>query len=253
MNATKVGVIGHPEFNTLISTWLQKQGVDVKTVALANNEQADEKVIKEQLGDVDVIFDTVTGPTHLKKHLIQTLDTVIPSAVVVLSSILHHSATEIASWRHGDRPLVGFHPLHFESMKTVEVALPVGSHEHIADNVTTVLQGWDKKVEIIRDEVAGVFPRTLALIINEAAYALSEEVATVEDIDIAMKKGTNYPLGPLEWADRIGLHHVLWILEGLHRDLGDDRYRPAPLLRKKVLANHLGLPTCKGFYTYDES
>jgi 3-hydroxybutyryl-CoA dehydrogenase len=88
------------------------------------------------------------------------------------------------------------------------------------------------------------------MIINEAAFALMEGVASAEDIDTAMKLGTNYPLGPLEWADRIGLDQVLAVLEGLQAEYGDDRYRPAPLLRQLVRAGHCGQSTGRGFHSY---
>jgi 3-hydroxybutyryl-CoA dehydrogenase len=106
---------------------------------------------------------------------------------------------------------------------------------------------------VVPDGPGLVFPRILCMIINEAAFALMEGVASAEDIDTAMKLGTNYPLGPLEWADRIGLDQVLGVLEGLQAEYGEDRYRPAPLLRQLVRAGHLGLSTGRGFYPYEKS
>jgi 3-hydroxybutyryl-CoA dehydrogenase len=102
----------------------------------------------------------------------------------------------------------------------------------------------------VKDGPGLTFPRILSLIINEAARTLDEEVANAEEIDIAMRLGVNYPSGPLRWADHIGLDEVLAVLEGLHRDTGDDRYRPAPLLKKMVLAGWLGEQSGRGFYGY---
>jgi 3-hydroxybutyryl-CoA dehydrogenase len=107
-----------------------------------------------------------------------------------------------------------------------------------------------KETITVKDAPGLTFPRILSLIINEAARALDEEVATAEEIDIAMRLGVNYPSGPLRWADQIGLDEVLAVLEGLHRETGDDRYRPAPLLEKMVLAGWLGEQSGRGFYSY---
>jgi 3-hydroxybutyryl-CoA dehydrogenase len=95
--------------------------------------------------------------------------------------------------------------------------------------------------------------RTVCCLINEAASALLENVASAEDIDQAMKLGTNYPHGPLAWADHIGLDAVLGVMTGLFEEWGEDRYRPSPLLRRMVLAGRLGKKTGEGFYQYDNS
>ena len=97
-----------------------------------------------------------------------------------------------------------------------------------------------------------MFPRILSLIINEAARSLDEGIATAEEIDVALRLGTNYPQGPLRWADEIGLDEVLAVLEGLQEETGDDRYRPAPLLRKMVRAGRLGEAAGRGFHEYPD-
>jgi 3-hydroxybutyryl-CoA dehydrogenase len=107
-----------------------------------------------------------------------------------------------------------------------------------------------KETVRVKDLAGLVFPRILSLIINQAARSFDEGIATAEEIDIAMRMGTNYPLGPLRWADVIGLDEVLAVLEGLERETGDDRYRPAPLIKKMVQAGWLGEATGKGFYDY---
>ncbi len=94
-------------------------------------------------------------------------------------------------------------------------------------------------------------PRMLSLIINEAARSLDEGVALAEEIDVAMRLGTNYPQGPLRWGDEIGLDEVLAVVEGLQRETGEDRYRPAPLLKKMVHAGWTGVASGRGFYAYE--
>jgi 3-hydroxybutyryl-CoA dehydrogenase len=102
----------------------------------------------------------------------------------------------------------------------------------------------------VKDTAGLTFPRIVSLIVNEAARSLEEGVAAAEEIDVAMKLGVNYPQGPLRWGDRIGLDEVLAVLEGLGRETGDDRYRPAPLLKKLVAAGYLGEAAGRGFYAY---
>ena len=100
------------------------------------------------------------------------------------------------------------------------------------------------------DQPGFIFNRILVPMINEAVFALGEDLGSPEDIDQAMKLGTNQPMGPLQLADFIGLDTCLAIMEVLHEGLGDDKYRPAPLLRRYVDAGWLGKKTGRGFYRY---
>jgi 3-hydroxybutyryl-CoA dehydrogenase len=105
---------------------------------------------------------------------------------------------------------------------------------------------------VVEDTVGLILPRIVCCLVNEAAYALMENVAQPRGIDTAMKLGTNYPYGPLEWGDLIGLDIVLAVLRGLYDEYGDDRYRPAPLLKQMVRAGRLGKKSDHGFYDYSE-
>ncbi|NJN55033.1 MAG: hypothetical protein HC804_09925 [Anaerolineae bacterium] len=106
---------------------------------------------------------------------------------------------------------------------------------------------------MVADGPGLVRARVVCCLINEAVSALMEGVASAEDIDKAMKLGTNYPYGPLEWADFIGLDTVLGILTGLFKEWGEDRYRPCPLLRHMVAARQLGRKTGQGFFSYNKA
>ena len=114
------------------------------------------------------------------------------------------------------------------------------------------MRGLGKESAEVKDAPGLVFPRILSLIINEAARSLDEGIATAEEIDIALRLGTNYPQGPLRWADEIGLDEVLAVIEGLQEETGDDRYRPAPLLKKLVASGRLGETAGRGFYNHGE-
>ena len=99
--------------------------------------------------------------------------------------------------------------------------------------------------------MGGVFPRIFAMIVNEAAFALQDEVAAAEEIDTAMRLGANYPHGPLALADEVGLDVVLTIIEGVHDESGEDAHRPAPLLKRMVQAGWTGRTAGRGFFTYE--
>ena len=134
----------------------------------------------------------------------------------------------------------------------IELAAGLRSTENAISAAERLFKSLGKETARVKDASGLTFPRILSLIINEAARALEEGVASAEEIDIAMKLGVNYPQGPLRWADQIGLDEVLAVLEGLERETGDDRYRPATLLKKLVTAGFVGEVRGRGFYWYNE-
>ncbi|HWP82013.1 MAG TPA: 3-hydroxyacyl-CoA dehydrogenase family protein [Bacteroidota bacterium] len=171
-----------------------------------------------------------------KRNNIQRLDDTLAADAAILTSSITVTATEQAGWiRHRHR-LVGFSALPTLSGKPlVEIAPTVFSPKETLDVVLRFFASLDKEVEIVQDRVGMVLPRILCQIINEATFALMEDVASPKDIDTAMKLGANYPFGPIEWTERIGLKHVYAVLTALERDLQEDRYRISPLLRQMVL------------------
>lgn len=219
----------------------ESRGYDV--VALQEMEECSKKIqIAVEVSNVNL---------DLKKDLIQKLDEKLSPEIPIITTSLGITATEVASWtRHPERVLGfgTFRPL--EKRKLLELAPGLKTSEETLKQAEAFFRSLGKKTTVVQDETGLVFPRVLSLIINEAVFTVMEGTATPGDIDIAMKKGTNYPYGPLEWADQIGLDEVYAVIRGLHRDLAEERYRPAPLLRKMVLAGMVGVRSGEGFYTY---
>lgn len=216
--------------------------------------------------DLDAIFTDQDRRERYLRHLAQAygsadvvieaeasewMDPELPETTLILTAALGHSAAEAAADIHARHRVVGFAavpPLH--KGQAVELAATLWTEPMALDQAREFFRSVGLEPEVVPDGPALVFPRILCMIINEAAFALMEGVASAEDIDAAMRLGTNYPLGPLEWADRIGLDQVLGMLDGLRAEYGEDRYRAAPLLRQLVRAGQLGWSTGRGFYTY---
>ena len=156
---------------------------------------------------------------------------------ILISNTLTAPATAIARHSTGYKRIIGVPmiPSQLALQKTIEYSVPL-QQEDVSSNKELLKSVFRKDVEKIGDSVAGIFPRTIAMVINEAVFALQEGVAVAADIDMAMKLGTNYPKGPLAWCDEIGAYTICAILEALQVEYGHDRYRIAPLLRLKAEA-----------------
>jgi 3-hydroxybutyryl-CoA dehydrogenase len=197
-----------------------------------------------------VAVDTAAGSEEEKKRVLQRLDAALSPSSVILTSCLGFSATRIGSWASKPERVVGFATLYpIKGKKVIELLPGLRTQEESLKRAEAFFLGVGKDTVRVKDN-GPIFPRILSVIVNEATRALDEGVARAEEIDVAMRLGTNYPLGPLRWADLVGLDEILAVLEGLRRETGDDRYRPAPLLNKMVLAGWTGEASGKGFYEY---
>jgi 3-hydroxybutyryl-CoA dehydrogenase len=212
-----------------------------------------------QLGDLEavaaasqLVIDADSGSEEAKRSRLQRLDALAPTTVIV-SACLGFTVTEMASWITRPERLVGFATFYpLKDRKLIELAGGLKTTEAPIAQTEEFFKSIDKETLRVKDAPGLTFPRILSLIVNEAARSLEEGVATAEEIDVAMRLGVNYPQGPLKWADQIGLNEVLAVLDGLRRNTGDDRYRPAPLLRKLVAAGFIGETSGRGFYNYRE-
>jgi 3-hydroxybutyryl-CoA dehydrogenase len=199
------------------------------------------------------VIDTENGNDDKKRAVLQRLDASLSASGIIVSSCLRFSTTLMASWVKKPERVVGFatfYPLN--DRKLIELAPGLRTLDKSVEQTEQLFKNLGKETVRVKDTAGLTFPRILSLIINEAARSLEEGVAAAEEIDIAMRLGVNYPQGPLRWADQIGLDEVLAVLEGLRRETGDDRYRPAPLLKKLVTAGYLGEISGRGFYSHNE-
>lgn len=201
-----------------------------------------------------LVIETQAAVEEGKKEILKNLDANLPHPSVILTSCLGFSTAVIASWTAHPERVVGFATFYpLKEKKVIELSAGLRTQEGSLKGAESFFRTLGKETVRVQDGSGLIFPRILGLIINEAVRSLDEGVAQAEEIDLAMRLGTHYPLGPLRWADQIGLDEVLAVLEGLQRETGDDRYRPAPLLKKMVLAGWLGESSGKGFYSYEEN
>jgi 3-hydroxybutyryl-CoA dehydrogenase len=206
----------------------------------------------EGSAEADLVVEAVPEKADLKYALFRTLDAAAPAGCILASNTSSISITEIAARTSRPELVIGMHFMNpVPVMKLVEVIRGLATSDETTEAVMSLSRRLGKTPVEVNDFPGFVSNRVLMPMINEAVFALMEGVATPDAIDTVMKLGMNHPMGPLALADLIGLDTCLNILEVLHRELGDDRYRPCPLLRKYVAAGWLGRKSGRGFHSYD--
>jgi len=201
--------------------------------------------------DVDFAVEAVTENEAIKRRIFEEMDAVVRPGGVLATNTSSIPITRIASATKRPESVIGMHFMNpVPVMKLVEIIRGAATSDETYATTKALAEQMGKTTVVSKDFPGFIVNRILIPMLNEACFALTEGLATAEDIDTAMKLGTNQPMGPLQLADFIGLDTVLYIAEVLHKGLGDDKYRPSPLLRQYVDAGWYGKKSGRGFYKY---
>ena len=208
--------------------------------------------LEKTVSNVDLVVEAVSERAEVKADVFRSIDAAAPPDAILASNTSSISITWIAAQTQRPSNVIGMHFFNpVPVMKLVEIVRGLETSDAVFNTVRSLSERLGKSPVEVSDYPGFVSNRVLMPMINEAVYCVMEGVASVEDIDHVMKLGMAHPMGPLTLADFIGLDVCLSIMEVLHTQLGDDKYRPCPLLRKMVTAGRLGRKSGHGFYTYN--
>jgi 3-hydroxybutyryl-CoA dehydrogenase len=283
-NLTRAGVIGGGTMGQGIAQLIASSGIDVilverdETALKHSIEELTENMDREisrwgmtasekrailsriqttndlhKIAGLKLVIEAVPEELALKKELFRQMDEITQSQAFLVSNTSTLSLTEIASVTQNPGNVIGMHFMNpVSKTKIVEVVRGLRTTEETFNYIKGIAERLNKVVVEVYEYPGYVTTRIIIPLLNEAMYVLMEGVASAEGIDTAMKLGYNFNVGPLEFADMLGLDEVMKWMETLFHELGDLKYRPCPLLRKMVRAGHLGRKTGWGFFKYDK-
>jgi 3-hydroxybutyryl-CoA dehydrogenase len=230
------------------------QAVEKGKLSQELQEQTTNRLVQakalSEFADCDLVIEAIVEQFEVKKSLFKQLDEIVKPGAILASNTSSISITRIAAATSRPGKVIGVHFMNpVPVMKLVELIRGLQTEDATYASIQDFCAKIDKTTVLAIDTPGFIVNRILCPMINEAIFLVQEGVKP-EDIDTAMKLGTNQPMGPLTLADFVGLDTLLYILQLLHRELGEDKYRPCPLLVKYVEAGWYGKKTGRGFYSY---
>ena len=207
----------------------------------------------DDLAECDVVIEAATENMDLKIAVFAQLDALCKSDTILASNTSSLSITRLAAATRRPDRVIGLHFFNpVPIMKLVEIVRALQTSDETFTEMDTLARQLGKEPVSVQDSPGFVVNRMLVPMINEAIFVLHEGLASAEEIDTAMKLGANHPIGPLALADMIGIDVCLFVMEILHNDFADSKFRPCPLLKKMVNAGYLGRKSGRGFFDYSQ-
>lgn len=249
----KILIAGEHPFALEIRDLCRKSGLDTTIYLIEDFFDAIESgYVMDELPKIDVAIEIHNEAATAKQELLMNMSYGLKKDALILTSALPVSATQAGAWVPNAKRVVGFSLLPpIRENTVVEVAAGMNTEEKYVKQAVDFWKKIGLECQVVQDGTGLLLGRIIGTMVNEAIYTLYESGSSAKQVDEIVRHGANFPHGPLEWADYIGLDALLGLLDGLFAETNDSRFRPCPLLRRMVVAGHLGRKSGRGFYEYE--